>query len=399
MIKGTWEAVLKYVRLFTAVCLAVSILSGCADLRGPAEERVYRAKRAGIEDPVIIGAAAPWRIVANLGYYREGLEMALDELNIRKVLGREVQIIWEDDESSVRKARTIAQNFAENPDITAVIGHYQSSITVPVSLIYQHYGLLMISATSTATKLTSREGMDLIFRNIPNDQQVGSQLADFSRNRGFERMIVLNEDNEFGNSLANAFENRAGQIGLNVVDRRAYDFSTGESQFKRIIEDWQSFYQFDALFLAGVVPHAAEFIVLAREMGMDIPIIGGDGLDSPQLWEIGGEQVNGVIVGTYFHSSQPGEEARKFVRAFNERYGFNPDTWAAQSYGSLKLLARAIDLAGTTNPEDVADALRSMKIFESVLGNTGFNDRGDVIERSITTKIVVDGKFEYLGFN
>lgn len=388
---------MKYIPLCIKLLLTVMALAACSDLRGPAEERAHRAENAGPDDPIIIGAPAPWEILADLGYYREGMEMALEEINQDKVLEREMEILWKDDQGSLSQARSVAQELADNPDITAVLGHYQSFISVPVSLIYQHYGLLMMTATSTAPRLTSREGLSLVFRNIPNSNQKSAQMAVFCLDQGFERMLVLNEDNEFGRSLANAFENRAGEIGLNVVDRRSYDFTTGRTQFTRMIESWKNFYQFDAIFLAGVVPQAAEFIVMAREMGVDVPIVGGDGLDSPQLWEIGGDMVDGVIVGTYFHYQQPGEKAQKFVQAFRENYGFNPDAWAAQAYDTLHVLARGMQEAGTTRPAAVAEALRRMEPYESALGYTEFDRRGDVADRSITTKIVRDRYFKYLG--
>ncbi|MFO8031576.1 MAG: ABC transporter substrate-binding protein [Desulfohalobiaceae bacterium] len=388
---------MKYRRACLALFLTLLVLTSCSDLRGPAEERAHQAEKAESNDPIIIGAAAPWETLADLGYYHEGLELALQEINQEKVLGRKIELLWKDDQGSVSQGRAVAQDLADNPNVMAVLGHYQSSISLPVSLIYQHYGLLMMTATSTTNELTDREGLDLVFRNIPNDQQIASQLASFCQDQGYERVIVFNEDNEFGNSLANAFENRAGEIDLNVVDRSSYDFSTGRSQFRRIISDWKDFYQFDAIFLAGVVPKAAEFIVQAREMGVEVPIVGGDGLDSPQLWEIGGDLVNGTIVGTYFHHEQPGEKVQSFVKAFEVKYGVKPDPWAAQAYDTLHVLARAMRKAGTTNPVKVAKTLRNMDDYEGLLGNTEFNARGDLVDRSITTKIVKDRQFEYLG--
>lgn len=387
---------MKYIRVSLLLLLTLFLFASCSDLKDPAEKRARRAANAGPDDAIIIGAAAPWQILTGLGYYRQGLEMALEEINREKVLGRSIELLWKDDEGSVSHGRVVAQQLAENPDVMAVIGHYQSSVTIPVSLIYQHYGLLMVSATATATKVTSRDGMDLVFRNIPDDRQVASQLADFSRNQGYKRIIVFNEDNEFGSSLANAFENRADQIGINVVDRRAYDFTTGASHFKKIIQTWLDFYQFDAVFLAGVVPKAAEFIALARDMGIAVPIIGGDGLDSPQLWDIGGDRVNGVIVGTYFHADQSGKKVAPFVKAFHKKYGVMPDSWAAQAYDTLHLLATAMRTAGTCNPPQVANALRTMEPFEGVTGQTLFEENGNVVGKSIVTKIVRNQQFEYL---
>lgn len=388
---------------FTCSCLlmlaALILLPACSDTGSLSQKRAREAEDAAPSEPIRIGAAAPWDRLADLGFYRQGLELALAEINAHKVLGRRVEIIFKDDRASLSRGRRVAQELAENTDVMAVLGHYNSFIAVPVSLMYEHYGLLMLTPTATAADLTAREGLELIFRNIPNDRQLASQLADFARERGYQRIIVLNQDNAYGTSLANAFEIRAGDIGLNVVDRRSYDSTTGKSHFRKMLRAWTQYYRFDAIFLAGIVSQAADFIVLARKMGVDVPILGGDGLDSPKLMDIAGEHANGVIVGTYFHPEEPNSKVQAFVRTFKKRYGTKPDVWAAQAYASLHLLAQAMRQAKSTKPQEVAQALRTMEPFESVIGHTEFNEQGDVINRTITTKIVKDKQFEHLGLH
>ena len=394
-----WRPTVKYTPRCLLLLATLVLFSACSDMGSLDQKRAREAKNAGPGEPIRIGAVAPWEKLTALGQYREGLELALEEINAQHVLDRPFELVWKDDKASLSRGRAVAQELAEDSDIMAVVGHYNSFIAVPVSLMYEHYGLLMITATATATDLTSREGLELIFRNIPNDRQVASQLADFSHDQGYERIIVLNQDNAFGNSLANAFELRAGKIGLNVVDRRTYDTTSGASHFRSMFQAWTKYYRFDAIFLAGVVPQAAEFIALAREMGVKAPIIGGDGLDTPKLLEIAGEHANDVIVGTYFHPKEPNAKAQEFVRAFTNRYGKKPDAWAAQAYDTLHLLATAMRQAQSTTPRAVARALRTMDPFQGVTGHTEFNKQGDVINRSITTKIVQDQQFRYLGLN
>ncbi len=385
---------------FTTLCVLIifsfSCLFGCQDFHSPAEQRRKKAAHASADDKIYIGAAAPWATLTHLGYYRQGLEMALEEINRQGVLGRQVELVMKDDRGSLKQGRIIAQEFVENPDISAVIGHYNSSVTKPVSLIYQHYGLLMITATSTDPAITDRDGFDLIFRNIPTDEEVARQLADFCLTRNYKRMVVYSVDTAYGNSLARAFENRATRIGINIVDRRSYDNETGDFQFQKIIQTWKEYYLFDAIFLAGIVPQAARFIVQCRQQGVHVPVIGGDGLDSPLLWEIGGNLVDGTIVGTFFHPDQDRPESQKFVKAFQARYGCKPDAWAAQAYDTLKILAHAMNLAQSTLPEKVARVFRTMDPVQGVTGEIRFNEKGDVVNKKITTKIVHDHKFEFL---
>jgi len=386
-------------RSWLLVLAAMLLLAACSDTGSLGQKRAREAENAAPGEPIRIGAAAPWDRLADLGFYRQGLELALAEINAHKVLGRKLEIIFKDDRASLSRGRRVAQELAENTDIMAVLGHYNSFIAVPVSLMYEHYGLLMLTPTATTTDLTEREGLELIFRNIPNNRQLASQLADFAHDRGYRRIIVVNQDTAYGKSLANAFEIRAGEIGLNVVDRRSYDSTTGTSHFRKMLRAWTQYYRFDAIFLAGVVSQAADFITLARKMGVDAPILGGDGLDTPKLMDIAGKHANGVIVGTYFHPEESNSKVQEFVRTFKKRYGHKPDVWAAQAYASLHLLAKAMRQAKSTKPQEVAHALRSMEPFESVIGHTEFNEQGDVIKRTITTKIVKDQQFEHLGLH
>ena len=87
---------------------------------------------------------------------------------------------------------------------------------------------------------------------------------------------------------------------------------------------------------------------------------------------------------------------RDFVRAFQKRYGLLPDVWAAQGYDAVKVLAHAMEEAGTTVPEKVAEVLHSTKDWPGVTGLHTFDENGDVIGKGIVKKRVQNGKFEYL---
>ncbi len=389
-------------QVYTCLIFIIGLvfLGGCFDVKDPAEERADKARSAGKDDPILIGVPAPWELFKDLGFhYRDGMEMAMDEINQDKIMGRKIELLWMDDEGSVSRARAVAQELADNTDVVAVVGHAQSSICIPTSLIYQHSGVLMINAWTTANRLTARGGLDLVFRNIPNDNQMAAQIAKPLQLHGFKRAVVLNEETEYGRSLANSFENRVRQKGLSVVDRRSYDFTTSEPQFRSIIRNWKRFYNFDVIMLAGALPQAAEFIKLVRDMGVDVQIIGGDGLASPMLWELAEDNAEGVIVGTYFHPQQYGDKTRTFVENFKDRYGVEPDAAAAQAYDTLHLLARAMRVAESTVPHEVANALRNMEPFHGLLGLTEFDSRGDLTGRSAVFTVVRDGRFALLNLN
>lgn len=363
---------------------------GCGSGRTVAEERAYRAARA--TGPIMIGVAADpegpmWR----------GIHMAVEETNAAGgVLGRELRVVQQYDESSVAKAKLVAQQFAQNPDIVAVIGHWGSDMAISASATYEFAGLLMICPAATSPKLTE-QGFHLVFRTSPSNWRVGPRLAEFAADQGYERVMIVSARDAYGRGLGNVFEMRAAEIGITVVDRASYQ--DGERNFEPLLADWGRL-DFDAVFVAGTMPEAAHVVAQARRLGISQPILGGEGLATDALWEIAGEAAEGVMAAAYFHPAEPRPEVRRFTDDFQARYGPPPDVWAAQGYDAVRLLAHAVEMAGTTVPEDVAAALRSMgpastAPWTGVTGPHAFLEDGDVIGKPIVLTIMRGGHFAY----
>lgn len=377
--------------------LLLLLMASCSLSGDPKRERDLRAET--MTGDIVIGVPAPWTWLRSTGhYYWQGIEMALDELNRSGgVLGRRIRLLKEDDEGEAPKGKTIARKFTENPDVVAVLGHFNSYISIITSTSYEYYGILMLSPTCTSPELTHRRGFTRVFRNIPNDGKNGKDLAKFAVDRGWKRVAIYYVNDDYGRGLANSFELHSTKLGCTIIDRLSYDFTATPLYFQRDLAYWKKNFTFDAIFLGGVVPEAAEFIVEARRLGITVPIFGGDGLDSPELWRVGGDSVEGVIVGTYFHPGDPRPEVQNFDREFTKRYGQRPDTWAAQGYDALKLLAYAMQRAGTAAPGRVARTLREMKNWVGVTGPHTFNSEGDVISKQLKILVVKNRQLELLG--
>ena len=340
--------------LIGTLLLQLLVLPGCGAEDNPAEERARRAARASGD--VIVGAASPWSAKRNL--LRQGMEMAVEEVNAGGgINGRRMKIVWGDDQSSINDGLTVAYQFAENMDMVAVIGHSNSYISVPASIIYEYYGLLMLSPLSTNEKMT-RNGFTRIFRNIQDDHIFGKEMARFCDRMGYKKLVIYHVKNDYGRGLANAFEKKCDERGIEVLDRIAYDSFSGPQQFRQDLEFWKEVYQFDAIFLAGLVPQAAEFVKVVRAMGIEVPILGGDGLDHPKYLEIAGPAAEGTFAATCFDLNDDNPRMRGFVSAFSEKYGYGPDIAASQGYEAVTVLAAAMNRAGTTVPDEVARTMR-----------------------------------------
>ena len=352
--------------------------------------RADRVREA--EGDILVGASWMWG--KKLDLMREGMEMALDEVNARGVLnGRKIQVLWRDDNEDLKTGLAIAKELSDSLDVVAVIGHSTSSISIPAAAVYDSMGVLMLAPGATHVDLI-REKFQYIFRTIPSDQDAGRQLAKFAGLQGFRRMAIYSLDDEYGRGLAKFFANGAQMLGILISDRRVYE-ADGTHNFRPVLESWKAL-RLDAIFLAATMPQGAEIIAQAREVGMTLPVLGSDGLDSPELWRIAGKAAEGTVVFSVFHPGDPRTNVKDFVAAFQSAYGKVPDVWAALGYDTVKLLAEAIKRAGTTVPGDVAAALRKLQDWYGVTGTHNFGQTGELLGKPIIKKIARNGKFEYV---
>ncbi|WP_051284028.1 ABC transporter substrate-binding protein [Desulforegula conservatrix] len=376
-------------KIFLLIVLA-SLMSGCSGSDNPADNRAKIALKS--TGDILIGAASPWAEKRNLLW--EGISMAANEINQKGGLlgGRKISIVKGDDKGDLTTGQIVAQSFADNENVVAVLGHSSSYVSVPVSIMYQYYGLVMVSPLSTGYKLTT-QGYPQIFRNIPSDRIFGEKLAEFCRKKGFNNVLIYHINDDYGRGQSNAFEISALSNGLTVLDRSSYDDLSSARSFREEIKFWQDNYEFDAIFLAGVMPKAAEFVVEARKMGVTVPIVGGDALDHPKLIEIAGSAAENVYAGSVFHPDFAYPAMQEFLEKFRKTYGKEPDIAATQGYEAMMVIAEGIKNAGCTVPADIAHALHSLKAFKGLTGDFSFDENGDVVGKPMIMKVVKGGKF------
>ena len=371
----------------------IALLAACARQGSPEDERA-RAAESDID--ISIAAVWPWQAHADL-HFAQGLEMAVDEINdAGGVHGRRISLITADDEQSVNEGRLVAQRLAENPEIMAVIGHLQSYVTVPAAAIYDLAGLVLVAPASTSAELTSK-GYRRVFRGTLTDQVIGRDMADFARLRDYRRVAIYYVRSGYGRALANAFEERSNDLNVAVVARQSYDPSQDFSQriIEPILQEWRQM-DLDAVFLAGQVPVAGRVIAAIRSAGIDVPILGTDAMNSPSLITEGGIAVEGTVVASFFHPVDSRLEVRRFVNDFRARNGHDPDTAGALGYDAVRLLAHAMEFAGSPAPERVAEALHGVRAWNGVTGSFTFDENGDLVGRQPVRLIVRNGEFDFL---
>ena len=302
-----------------------------------------------------------------------------------------INIVKKNDHDSITEGEKAAQEFIENPDIIAVIGHTLSYVSLSVSPIYEYYGVLMFSPLSKAPGLTRRY-LKKVFRNIPDDSVFGRRVASFCKVQGWKRIVIYNSSDEYGKNISDIFETECYKKGVKIPDRESYNSLSGEDTFRQVLTYWKNNYSFDAIFLAGTVLKAAKFIKTARKMGINCPIVGGDNLDSPKLRRIAEKIAGDIYVPTVFYPEDPQKSVRLFIKKFKKRYHTVPDMAAEQGYDALRILAQAIRKAKSTSPETLARVLKSKNKWEGVTGRYSFNQTGDVVGRRVVIKKINSNK-------
>lgn len=340
-----------------------------------------------------ITVAVAWPLTSSKATLAKGVQLAADEINSGGGIlgGRKLKLLFKDDAGSLSTGRQVAQEIANDPGVAAVIGHLNSYITAPASLIYERAGLLMITPGASGQKVTEQGGK-LVFRSLPGNRDQGRQIGDYAAAQGYRRVAIYYIKNDYGVDLANCFEQRAHELGMTVVDRQSYDMGGGDRSIT--LRNWAAFLKIDAIFFVGSLPEGGQIMRDMRAAGLQMPVFGGAGLDSPDLIKLGGPSVNGTVVFSLFNQNDPHPDVLAFGQRYQARYGKLPDATAAQGYDTLKLLAHAMTAARSTAPVEVAAALRATRDWRGVTGRHTFDLKGDLIAKQLAKVVVNNGKFE-----
>jgi len=314
-----------------------------------------------------------------------GTELAIDELNARGgVLGKKLKLVTEDNQSKQGESKTIARKLISRDDVIALLGEVASGRSLEAAPVCQEDKIPQISPSSTNPKVT--EIGDYIFRICFTDSQQGRILAQFGqRTLQSKRVAVLiDAGTAYSVGLADYFKDAFTQGGGTIALEEKY--TSGDKDFRAQLTAIKAA-QPDALFVPGYYTEAGLIARQARELGLDMPIFGGDGWESPQLVTIGGDAMEGAYYSTHFSPEEKRPDVEKFVHDFQARYGALPDAMAALGYDSAMILADAVKRAGTTAGPKVRDALAATRHFPGITGDITIDAHRDARKALIMLQV------------
>lgn len=342
---------------------------------------------------IVLGVAGPLELVYGRSM-RQAAEMAAAELNAAGgVDGRPIELVIRDDAADARRAIAIANEFVADARISAVIGHITSGATLAAAGIYNtpENGLLSVSPTASSPLITNAGPWT--FRVCPSDLEHGPALADWVRERlGRTRASVLYANDAYGRGVLASFADAFDDAGGTVVGNDPFlPIYVQESGFLDPYIERALARRADALVIGGLADEAIEIIRSARRLGFSGPILGADGLLGV---EEAGAVSEGVFVSTPFLPDMPALATQRFVAAYRELYGADPDAYAALTYDALKLVAHAIGEVGTEREaiRDWIEGLGSERApYDGVTGPIGFDENGDVEGKPVVIGVVRGG--------
>ncbi len=310
---------------------------------------------------------------------RRIVELLADEINEQGgLLGKTVEIVVADDGGDPRTAATAAQRLVQR-DVVGVIGTYGSSITEASQNIYAATGTLQIANGSTSVRLTEK-GLPYFFRTCPRDDEQGRVAVETMLADGYDKIAILHDSTTYARGLAD--EARA-LIDASEAEVVFFDALTpGEQDYTTILTRIRRDSP-DVVFFTGYYPEAGMLLRQKMEMGLDIPFIGGDANNNPDLVNIAGTR---AAAGFRFLSPPvpgdlPSPEAKAFLDAYTKAHGQAPGSiWAVLAGDGFRVLAKAIEETGGTDTDAIADYLKNgLSAFPGLTGTIDFDDKGDRI--------------------
>jgi branched-chain amino acid transport system substrate-binding protein len=314
--------------------------------------------------------------------------LALDEINSLNLAGGyTIRLIVRDDAFDWQKGKDIAVEFADTPDMSAVIGYYDDSLAIKASPMFESSRLLHLIVGANNTAMTAH-GFQYIVRTVLSSEKIAMSLAQLSKDRGYRKIAVLWEEDAYGEDLA--YQYAVGIDNLKLQRVYQWSYSRSHTDFRLPVNELKGV-NADVIFFAGLEPWAGDFLRNARGVGLKTPVIGAFS-DTPEMRNRAGQGLEGAMYFEMYNWDSPSPENQAFVRKFRTRYGRMPDTWAAQGYDALHILAKAVKSTGSRNPLDLSYAIRYMDAREGANGRYKFDSTGELEDKPIFLVMFQGGK-------
>ncbi len=325
-----------------------------------------------------------------------GVKMAIAEINAAGgVNGRMLKLVEYDTKGEPREASSVVTRLVTSDKVVAVIGEVASSVSLAGAPICQSNGVPMITPSSTNPKVTLQG--DMIFRVCFIDPFQGYVCAKFAAEAGegknaWKRAgILIDQSSAYSVGLAEEFEKSFKKLGGEITASQKYN--KGDQDFSARLTEIRGTNP-DVIFVPGYYTDVANIAIQARKLGINAPLLGGDGWDSQELIKNGGAAIEGSFYSNHAAPDDPRPAIQEFNKKYEDEFGNVPDALAALGYDAAKLVADAMKRSKSLGGQDLRQAIADTKDFPGVTGVINFNETRDAVKPAVILEIK-DGKAIY----
>lgn len=383
----------KTMTLFMALTLMASVLTGCG-----------AKDTAGSKDGAdTIKIGLNYELSGNVATYGQssvaGIELAIEEINKDGgVLGKQIELIKVDNKSDSAEAANVSTRLATRDKVVAILGPATSGNTKGATPPAMQNKVPLISSSATDDDVTvdsNGKVREYIFKTCFNDSFQGVTMANFAFNdlKLKNAAILFDNTSDYAKGLMNSFKKTYPSLGGKILVEEAYQAK--ETDFKAVLTKIKSTNP-EVIYIPGYYEEVGLIVKQARELGIDVPVLGGDGYDSPKLLEIASkDSLHDVYYTNHYSPMDNAPEVVAFKEAFSAKNGKEADAFNALGYDLAKFLVDAIDRAGEANSEKIKDALASTKDFKGVTGTLSIDEFHNPV-KAVTILELVDGEPQFL---
>lgn len=367
--------------------LCAAALTGLIGCKKPASDGATTAATSAAATEIVFGHFASMTgSTAHFGQDTDrGVRMAIEEANAKGgVLGKKIKLVTLDDRGDSAEAANAVSRLIDVEKVHALLGEVSSSLSLAGGRVAQRRKIPMISPTSTNPMVT--EVGDYIFRVCFIDPFQGKVMATFARqNLKFDKVAILKDvKNDYSIGLAAAFQKSFTELGGKIVAEQSY--SQGDTDFSAQVTAVRGSGA-QAVFVPGYYSEVGTIARTADRLGLKVPLLGGDGWDSPDLFKIGGDAINGSYFSDHFAPDVATDKAKAFVANFTAKYGQAPTGLGALGYEAALVMIDAFARAGKTDPAAVRDAIATTKDFEGVTGKITIDAQRNAQKSAVVLKV------------
>ncbi|HVJ48273.1 ABC transporter substrate-binding protein [Desulfitobacterium sp.] len=383
--------------LISGILTTSLLLSGCGSAAAPASSSSSSGSSGSSGDTIKIGVLEPMT-----GSYAAGGAIELEGIKLAnklypEVLGKKIELVTVDNKSDKVESANAASRLVDKEKVTAIIGSYSSSMCLPAGDVVKKAKVPTVAPSATNPLVTQNN--EYFFRVCFIDPFQGQVMANYAYSKlNAKKVAVIQEvSNDYSVGLAKFFSDSFKQL---TGDQKSIlslsNYNTGDQDFTAQLTNVKA-QNPDVIFAPGNFTESALLMKQARQLGITVPIIGGDTWEVNEFLQIGGNAVEGAIFSTFFTTEKPmTKESEKFLAEYKKAYpDKEPAAATALAYDSYILIRDAIEKAGAADSVKVRDQLAKTKDFQGAAGVITLDENRNAVKDAVI-KQVKNGKFVFM---